>query len=567
MVLISFGFLKIAIPQIPFRLPQVANLRELFLWIRGLPSVNQSIEVYGGSVNLDAMIYFIFHAFGFALMLTLVAIMIYPLLRTFIITLITLLLGVSALALINESVFVAAAPSIVLLSLLFQTKKLLRIRTIFILLILTTLIILLQGGVVTNSIFKKDQLEASVLFFPQKEDIKEDFISYHHYQSISKALPNEEKWLAFSWFHIGVDALIIASAILLIIGRFDSKQKAVMLTLLVSGILSLVAYYFIVPKFLIANGNRLLVFAYMYLSLLLVYGLFFVITSFKKVILSSLLIVFLVVFIFLPSILPPLALLSKTRFGENKLIPRQEQMSEGTEWIKKNLPYDTKIMVLDVRAPHPSGVSKVLVQAGVFTPIFPGDFRTYTMEASPEYLDIAYFLDPAALKKLKIEVLMIDSQFLETLPDLRKKQLNDDKYFKILFSKAYPDKAFEKVLKIENFYIEEGGELEGTIRALSQILPTGQIYIDNEENFTFNFLRRAIIFSLRGKDIYFLPQSGVYLNVETDIPSQYPRQDNDYDFLVLSKKTDPSAICKCQPKLYWKGLRDEIMVWNVKRMR
>lgn len=550
LVLISFGFLKIAAVQIPFKLPQTSSIHELFLWIRDLPTVNQSIEVYGAPVNLDGMIYFIFHSFGFALSLTLLAVLLYPLARNFIATFITILVGVSSLALINESVFVAAGPSIIVFTLLFHVKSMIKNKmVIIILLLLTGLIVLLQGGVVTG--------RSSVLFFPSKEDIKEDFIAYHYNQSRSKMLP-------FGWFHVGADAMVVFSLAFILFGKFEQRQKLLMFTLFASGILSLAAYYFVVPKFLIANGNRLLAFSHIYLSLVLAYGFFLIVTRLRKKIIGIMLTIFLLVVIFLPTIMPPLALLTKNRFGENKLIPKYEQVPDAIEWIRKNLPYDTRVMVLDQRAPHPSGLSRVLVQAGVFTPVFTGENRAYTIEASPEYIDIAYFLDPDALEKLKIKVLYVDSKFFEGLPEIRKKQLSDEKYFKVLFSKSYPDQSYEKVLEVEDRFYKEGGELDGTIRQLTNLLSTatGRIYIDNEENFEYDFLRRPIIFSLRQKDLYFLPQSGVYLNVEATINQQSPRIDLAYDYLILGKNTKPGDFCHCQPRLIWQGLRDSVFLWQ-----
>ncbi|MBI2085928.1 hypothetical protein HYT74_01145 [Candidatus Daviesbacteria bacterium] len=545
--LLSFGFLKIAIPRLPFALPQITNLRDLFLWIRDLPTVNQSIEVYGAAANLDGMIYFIFHSFGFAVMLALLTIAVYPLTKNFALTLVVILLGTAALSLINESVFVAAAPAIILLGIFFHFKLFLKRKAlIFLVLTLTGLIVFFQGGVITNS---------SILLFPKKEDIKEDFISYHNNQAKSKKLVFNERWSPFNWWHIGTDALVIFSLGLILFGKFEAKQKILLLTLFASGIFSLAAYFFVVPKFLIANGNRLLVFSHIYLSLAIVYGLFLRATWPVTILLLAT--------VFLPSILPPLALLSINRFGENKLLPGYEQRSEAVEWMRVNLPYDTKVMALDSRAPHPSGLSRVMVQAGVFTPVFTGESRSYTIEASPEYIDIAYFLDPAALAKLKIAVLYVDSIFFQNLPEERKTQLNDDRYFKILFSKEFPDQSFEKVLKVEDSYIQEGGQLDGTIGQLKELALTGRIYIDNEENFMYDYLRRPIIFSLRDKDLYFLPQSGVYLNVEAQINQTDPAQDIAYDYLVLGKNRKPGDVCRCRVSLLWRGLRDEVFVWKV----
>lgn len=564
-LLISFGFFKIIIPVFPIRIQSVTNLHQFFLWVRNLPTVNQSIEVYGAPINLDALIYFIFHALGLATFLSLVVVTIYSG-KKIIFEWITLLIGIATLALINESIFIVVFPALIIVKLLWDHihKGAINWKIILPLFLITFFIISLQSGMITNNLFPKKGLDQSVILFPRKEQIKEDFTSYHYYQQVSKVLEQNSEWLPFNWIHIGLDILILLSVISITFIQFSKEQKIIILTLFLSGIFSLIAYHFIVPKFLVANGNRFLAFSFIFLSLLLIYSFQSLTESLtnRKYNFMKILLIVLAFWIFLPTILPPLALLSKNRFGENKLVPKKEQVSEGIRWIRDNVSFDSRVIVLDIRAPHPSGVARALIQAGVFSPIFPGDFRAYTIEASPEYLDIAYYLSPKTLKELKISILNIDSYFYNTLLPLRKDQLNDKKYFDILFTKKYPNDSWEKVFKIKPEYLELE-ESPGTFRELVNIHPfLGSIYIDNEENFNPSFLRRALIFSLRKQELYFLPQSGVYLNVEADINSHYPKDNKDYDYLILSKNTNLESICSCTAVLIWKGLRDEVYLWE-----
>ena len=103
---------------------------------------------------------------------------------------------------------------------------------------------------------------------------------------------------------------------------------------------------------------------------------------------------------------------------------------------------------------------------------------------------------------------------------------------------------------------------------ISRKSPSNLVYLNSEVpayccfNFNPSYLRRAVIFILRDRDLYFLPQSGVYLNVEASINQKNPREDKDYDFLLLSPKTDPKNICQCRVELLWKGLRDNIYLWR-----
>lgn len=565
--LISFGFFKIALPTFPLNIPDISNLQQLFFWIRNLPTVNDSIEVYGAPVNLDGLLYFIHHGFGLALTLSLIAISFSPSAKKPILQWIMIFIGISSLALINESLFSVTAPAFILGTILIGTKEnifIKKVSLIFLMFLLTIISLFFQGGLISNTIFNSQNLEKSILVFPKKEQIKENFQDYHHYQQISKALPLKESWLPFTWFHIGIELELALLLILITFIKYSIEQKRLATALFVIGLSSLIAYNFIVPKFLIANGNRFLAFAFLFLSLGIIFSIQNLFTSTKKnKYLLRILMFLLLFFVVLPTIIPPLFLLSKNRFSENKLLPKQDQKSEAITWVEKNIPFDKRVMVLDIRTPHPSGQTRAMVQAGVFAPIFTGAVRAYTIEASPEYIDIAYYLSPNALKALKVDTLVIDSHFYESLISTRKQQILDNKYFESIFEKEYPDKTWEKVFKIKPEYLKSENELPGTFSELTNSVPLdGSIYIDSEKNFNPSFIRRPLIFSLRNYNLYFLAESGVYLNVEANINMHPPKQDNNYNFLILAKQTNPKDICDCEVKLLWKGLKDEVYIWQ-----
>lgn len=565
-VLISFGFLKIVVPVFPLEIQNITNLHQFFLWIRNLPTVNQVIEVYGAPVNLDGLIYFIFHSLGLAGFLSLLTIIIHPG-RKILFGWIVFVIGIVSLALVNESIFLITAPSLIFIKLLFEYKqnKIINWKFTIFFFILIMFLISFQSGMIKNNIFPHEKIQSSVILFPKVKQIKEDFQSYHLYQQISKSLKERPEWLPFKWNQIGVDILIVASTLSFIYVRFSQRQKGITLALFLSGVFSLIAYNYIIPKFLVANGNRFLAFSFIFFSLLLTFSFYSLIQSLtdKKNKLFKIFLLFLALWIFLPSLLPPFALLSKNRFGENKLLPKKEQISEGMAWMRDNLVFNSSVMVLDIRAPHPSGVARALTQAGVFSPLFSGDFRIYTIEASPEYFDIAYYLNSSAMQRLKVNILFIDSAFYATLPIARKEDLENKKYFDKIFDNSEKNKTWEKIYKVNNDYLMNGREDEGTFEQLRNLFSTeGRIYIDNEENFDPSYLRRAVIFSLRDKDIYYLPQSGVYLNVEEYINSHPTRDDRSYNYLILGRNTNPHNICQCQTKLIWMGLKNEILVWK-----
>lgn len=557
-VFFSFGFIYIVWPFFPINLPSLSNFNQLVIWFRNLPTVNQALEVYGAPVNLDGLIYFIFHSFGIALFFLIIAMILNIKKEKKFLAYIFLFICLVSLALTNEGIFTALFPAAIIGLILFELKeKTLRIniKKIFFLVIATILTVSISGGVISSSINMPKVIEKSILLFPKKEDIKEDFKEYHLGQEKSKVLSLKTEWLPFRWFHIGIELLLVFSLIAVLLMKNDLSK-----ILFTAGFTSLLSYNFVVPKFLIANGNRLLTFSFFCFALILSFFLIFIFKKIKKSLLKKILFLTAVGWIFIPTILPPLALLSKTRFGENKLLPKYEESSKGMLWLKKNAGLNEKVMVLDKNAPHPSGQIRALVEAGVFAPVFSSNFRAFTIEASPEYTDIAYYLSPAALDKLKISLLFLDNDFLKTLPEERKIQLKNPQYFEKISN--FGD---EMIYEIKKEYLEKGGELTGTLGELAEIVSSGKIFIDNEESFDPSFLRRPLIFSLKDRDIYYLPQSGVYLNVEANINSHSPLASGDYDYLLLGKNSDPRNVCICHPRLIWSGLRGEVLLWKADR--
>lgn len=564
---ISFGFVYITWPISPLQIPKITSINDLVLYLRELPTVNQSIEVYGAPVNLDGLIYFVFHAFGLAIFLSLLAIVMHIKKETFGGWLI-ICIGLASLALVSESIFIAAFPALVLGMFLVEKKMgnlSKNFKKILILLSLTVLVVFYQGGVISASIKPSSNIEFSAVLFPKKEDIKEDFTSYHLGQQSSKLLPLKTEWSPLRWFHPGVDILLPVSLLVILMLKMEFRQALLLKILLIVAITSMLAYHFIVPKFLVANGNRFLATSFLFFALFISFTVIFIWEKVNKNLLKKALLLMLVVWVLVPIISPPLALLSKTRFGENKLIPKLLDGSPAILWLKDNANFSERIMVLDKNAPHPSGQVRALVEAGVFAPVFDGSIRAFTIEASPQYLDIAYLLSPSALSKLGISTLLIDNDFYQTLPRLRQDQLENEKYFKKVFDYSNNRKDWEKVYIIQDEYLKSGKELDGTLDELSNILPKrAKIYIDNEENFKHNFLRRPIIFILRDRDLYFNPQSGVYLNVEANINQKSPDEDAEYNYLVLGKKANPLNICKCETNSIWTGLNGQVYLYKTK---
>lgn len=601
-VFISSGFLKIAFPTQHHYFPNIASFNDLIIWLRQLPTARESIEVYGAPTNLDALIYVIFHAAGISLFLSIVTLLTYPLRRALFKTWVIVLISASSLALTNEAIFVAAFPAFLVCMYLWYfynfndltsrpsslisdlrfmfivIKKSITLKTLSSFILgsygkLTLLIFLmgtfvfLQGGVITNNLklFNNGKIESSVVVFPKRDDIKGDFISYHLDSMRTKIHPPENQWLPFKWISLGVDLMLLFGFIFVFLNKATAERKQLYLLIFLTSLFAILSYNFIVPKYILANSNRILVIAFQLLAILfLLFSFWFMNLLFgrKKTILTVLKVIFFVLVI-LPTVIPPIATLSKTRFGENKLIPKYQQKSHAHIWIKNNLSLKERVVVLDSRTPHPSGAAKLMINSGVSSPVFAGGFKSYSIEAGPEYMDIAYTLSPKALNDLSIDYLLLDNVYIEKLPQSRREQLNNDSLFEILHHSNKEDGGWERVYKVKGEYFRLSQELDGTLSQFKKIAPLqGSYYIDDDKKFNPDFLRRAIIFTLKDRDLSFVAGSGVYQHTEIIVNFKDHQAGNKYKYYVLADGTSPFVLCQCQTKALWQSYNKMFFLWE-----
>lgn len=555
---ISFGFVKVIYPVWPIELPRLENINELIIWLRNLPSARESIELYGVSYNLDSLIYIIFQNFGIAILFTLLVIILN--FKHNFIHLTLLLIGLCTLALVNESIFVPVLIPIFIWSLFSLPPKIKSLQTIkvFLLFLFTGVFILFQGGLITASILSKDKTPSSIRLLPKDTGTTDYLINSQK----SRLLDIKDNWNPFGWINVGIDVQLIISLILLLITKQERKSKIFCFLLIGFSTGAIAAYNLIIPNYVLSNSNRILVLAYQFLSIALVILIYNLTKSLKFTKIKLLTYTLLIIFIFLPTLLPPLAWISTTRFGPNKLLPMNKEKTLTDKWIENNTTHE-RIAVLDVNSPHPSGAASLMALTGSITPLFAGGFKTYTIEPGPEYTDIVYSLNPESLNKLKITRLIIDNKFYETLPQIRKNELENPNYFTLLFEEK-DIRGWKKIYQIQSDYLLNEKNIYGSFEDLNRAAPkTGKFYIDSQQNFYIDYIRRPLIFTLKDRDLYFDAESGVYQHTETPVNMKAPVKNMQYDYLVLSDKTDPKNICNCRPKIIWKYLNEKIILWEI----
>lgn len=568
--LISVGTFMFVWPHLPLQFPELGSFRDFVLWGRSLPSVHLSFETYGAPVSLSVIIYFLFYAVSLSVFYSFMIFLIFPRLKNRLFYWMIIGVVLSSLALINESLFLPAL-IVSIFIVLWQEIRERTLRKNFVKLLTVGmvfgLVVLFQGGIITDSIVRKDGLESSVSFFPKKEDLPYEFTGYHRAQQASKLFPIEEKWLPFIWYHAGFTWLYIFGAFgfLYLLIKKENKKIIIFTVFLVSAISSVIAYNVVVPKYLAANGNRLMLFSYQIFGVALTLFLIWLFESIQKRKAAAVIFSLCAVWLLIPSILPPVLQLSEARLSENRFLNVYEDKPETFKWIEKNIPIEKRVVDVTSNTPFSSRPQEIMVRAGALTPTFDPKYRAYTLETSPEYLDLVFTLNPDIVKKLKVSYLIVDANYFQTLSEIRKRDIQNAQFFEKVFETSTPYAAWERIYRIKDKYISEASILPGTFDELtSLILKDAILYIEDwkSEN-PWATLRKAVMFALKDWNPYATPGSGVYLNVEAFINLREPHKAQKFDYLVLYKDTNPNSICACSLKLIWQGIGGNVKVWKI----
>ena len=563
----STGVIMLVVPVFPIELPHINSMRELAAWIINLPGAGISFETWGAPVNISLTVYFLHQFLGLAMFGLNLFVSLQYAKRNRVVAWVVLYVLLAALALTNESIFIpcvfATALIIAARELSFGNFRRVIVPGILLALFLAVTIFL-QGGIITDVLLNKDpQLPSSTVIFPKKEDIKGNFTGYHDYQQDSKLFEVRASWKPFRYFHVGFLWLYILSVPALLISIIKFKDRSVLLSgLFAAAVTSTFSYYFIVPRFLFADGNRLMILAYQFL------GLFFVLFSIRVIehlwklrrLFWFIVCLIVTLWVFGFTNLQPVFDTYRVTLSENTLKPKPNTPPEWEKWIYYNIPVDSRMIVLDSQSPFSETTAKLMEIGGIFAPSFESEYRAYTLESSPKFEDLIYTLNPSLVKEFKISYILIGPGGLENLPDKRKIDINNPDYF----TQVYGAES-ERILRINRAYIENVDELGGTFADLNEEIPQGSsVYIDNWAGvIPWNQLRKSVIFSLKDKNVVFVWGPGVYLNVLADISSRPPKESDRYDYLVLFKDTNPRDICDCKAELDWQGIGGYVKLWKV----
>jgi hypothetical protein len=526
-------------------------------WLLMQPTLVNAIEVYGSPADLDALIFFVHRFISIALLLVISSVLLAKQKVKNSKLLVFMFLMLSAVALVDESVFIVSLPAIVL----FMFIRIFR-KNVVSTLIFTTIVLIvsaIQGGVITETILNRYNEASHVLIFPNDSEKRgQNYRSYRIKQQETSFFTSEQN-SPLSWVHIGI---LWQLGILLGICLIHKKSKQSMFYFLLLGVLSYIAYFALVPKGMYhANGNRFLTMAYLFSAIGLAIYLRSALASKRKII------HLLIIWLLTASIAPPLAKTLLSRPSINWFTTSiADKPNDWQKWVKKNTNINDNILVLNDTIPVNSGNIELVRKVGAHTPVWGDDIRVYdSFDTSPIFSDVFYTLNPNLLEELSVKYLVTNDTYLASIHPERIVDIKNPDYFSTAYQMPTSlDSKNTKILEIKNGYLKNAKSLNGTFNQLSSIAPkNGTYYIDYPPNITEGVFR-ILLLTLRNHEIYYNTQGAFYNSrLSVDAP-YYGSQDKEkYDYYVLGKAVDPLSLCSCTNiELIWEGYGNNVNLWK-----
>lgn len=531
-----------------------------FAW-KQFPTLINAFEVYGSPAELDSLVFFLHRFLAICLFISVLALLIYPKKKSFL-PIFILAVYLATMALTDESVLIVTILPILIVSFFSIFSKSIKIFSIFISLI--SILIFFQGGLITESFLSRYENSSYILLFPKDHKSNyEKYLTYRLSQQDSKFFQINEQIKALNFFHPGIIWQLILYLILTIYLFKKSENhdmKTLSWLLLLSGIISLIAYFGLVPKgYTHPNGNRFLALSYYLSGLGLAFLCYFWfsqkinIPKIIRFVLKS-----LIIWILFLSLVPPFLKLFP-RKTDNWFIIKPHPVNPLVKWVKDNIPPDKRILALTNTQPSNDLNIELVKEAGALTPVWPAKPRVHdSFDIGPNYTDLHYTLNPESVKSLKADYILITSLYFEQLPKKRQEDILNREFFTPIFTSG--DNSII-ILEVKPKFLAEGENFGGTFTELEQIAPlTGAYCIDYPPNIT-EHVYRILRFLLYNRKIS-CNNGGAFYNARIDIDLNFRNENERYDYLVLGKDTDPQTICHCQAKLLWTGFGNDVKFWQ-----
>lgn len=471
----------------------------------------------------------------------------------------------SIMSFIEESIFL---PVFTLFGLIFLLSVLPVIKPAFlkkqaknllILITLTAAMAAVHGGFIYHNTFEREE-SVYKLLLPSDElfRVRLDFLRDVHF------IPQN-----FNIINIFVPSPIWLILILAFYALI--KKDKVIGALVALSVITLISYLSANYIYCRTCPMRLQSHAYLILGYGFIFMLFqiFKNLSLKQNIIGALI---LFPFLFIPTLIP--VLISETKILKNSLIAKTYKtvLSNNSplrrdamiEWASKNLPPNSRILVVGREFPSPTG-SINFMYGGLYTLYGPQFVRVNRQGPGPEFFDAALTLNPSILKKTNVGYIYLttNSPAFKYLPEIRKKDLSNKNFFEELYSLDVNEySAIYKIYRVNPQFLDPvtgGREIEdGTLEKLQKLIPVNStVYINDYPDLSF-WYNMAVSFALKNRMIAIRvannnidpPYNGGYGLIETTFNSILRKEDSLYDFYILPPDKSPEV----KAELIWSNM-------------
>lgn len=196
---------------------------------------------------------------------------------------------------------------------------------------------------------------------------------------------------------------------------------------------------------------------------------------------------------------------------------------------------------------------------GLLIPVSPASVKVHTPDYGVEAVDAVYTLNPQDLKALQIEDVFIKDNQLKRFSSQRLSDLMNPE----LFREVYSD-ATGKMYEVEQSYYQSDHSQQPSLYDLKTLVKKGSsIYLDSPPQLAMN-LRSTLVLLLKGQaKVYTYQSSGFFNYIETALPHYEPSSEVTYDYLLLSKQTDPKTVSNLSYALIWQ--LGELRLYELKK--
>lgn len=558
---IAYGVIIVAFPN--FSQTQPIGLSELR---EAIPAKG---EAEASLVNLNALSFLPARSLSLSIALVILYFIKTPFRKNFL-KILTLSLLLSITALIEESMFIPlmlVLISIFIISLFSLIPKIAYVanyrKSLLMIIILTATIVISQGGFITDNLFRVKRETAAFR-------ILNPFSDYFYAQRVKLSmklftdLPIKSNlpvpfsgWLIPSplWFIL---ILLIYSYI-----KKDSLTGCIAL-------FSIIAFaLFLGTEYKYCSGCSIRIHSFG--NIALGFGIFYIIidllkNSSRK---TNLIALFLfAIFVLIPSITADV-------LYQNQLINKGLQDKLATiilsnndpspknaiaKWAKDNIPANERIIVVDTEFPSPAG-SLGFQFYGLHTILGPQYIRVNRQEPGVEFFDLALTLNPSLFAKTNTKYVYIESDSIayKQLPQIRKDDLNNSNFFKVLRFIENNNSSY-RLLRVLPLYSDAklgGKEInEGRLDQLGSLIPgDASVYLSDygsPPKFLNFWYRMPFAYYLGDGNhdlVMNIPQT-TYQVIEMVLKRRMVKEGAIYDYYILSSTEKPDF----QAKLIWSNI-------------